>query len=62
MYDALDGIIENEWKDVGTTRAGRYFKRHPYQKDMVRGALTAAGTGIVGGTVAGQFLGDKATN
>jgi hypothetical protein len=62
MYDAMDGIIENEWRDVGTTRTGRYFKRHPYQKEAIRGALTAAGTGIVGGGIAGAFLGDKLTN
>lgn len=62
MYDALDGIIENEWKDVGTTSAGRYFKKHPYQKAALTGTLKTVGTGVVGGTVLGQYMGDKATN
>jgi len=52
MYDALDAIIENSWRDVGTSRTGRYFKNHPYQK----GLINMVGTGLVGGAVTGTVM------
>ncbi len=59
LYDALESIAENEYKQVGTSRTGRYFQRHPYQKEAIKGALSTAGAGIVGGGITSAYLGDK---
>lgn len=61
MYDALDAIIENSWREVGTSGVQRYFKRHPYQKDLLTGGVKGSIPGLIGGGVLGGYLSSKLT-
>lgn len=50
LYDALDAIAENGWREVGTNATGRFLQRHPFVKEAVKyGAYSTAGTaGLMG--------------
>lgn len=58
MYDALDAIIENGWREVGTGAVKRFAKKHPY----ITGAIATGAAGLVpaslSGYVAGKVMGD----
>jgi len=57
LYDALDNIAEKGYKEIGTDIRGRYFQRHPYQKELVKGAIQ----GLVPLGILGAYAGSKAT-
>lgn len=61
MYDALDAIIENSWREVGTSGVQRYFKRHPYQRDLLTGGIKGSIPGLIGGGVLGGYISSKLT-
>ncbi len=60
MYDALDAIIENGWKEVGTTGVGRFFQKRPLAKEIAREGVKIAATGAGLGYVS-NYLGNRAT-
>lgn len=46
LYDALDNIAAKGTKEVGTTRFGRFAKRHPIASGLVKGALRYGAEGL----------------
>jgi len=58
LYDALDAIVENSWRDVGTSATGRYFKNHPIQKGLVQGVANAVTPSLIGGYVGSKLTED----
>lgn len=56
MYDALEAIAENGWREVGTSRTGRFFNKHPVVKEGVKaGIVTGLGGGILSGYVSSKL-------
>lgn len=58
LYDALDAVIENSWREVGTTGRQRYFQRHPFQKEMLKTTAATVGAGTIGGYLGTKLVGD----
>ena len=48
LYDALEAIAENGWKDVGKGAVQRYMQRHPNQKALLQyGVGGGVGAGVL---------------
>ena len=58
MYDALENIIETGYKEVGTSRTGRYFQRHPYQREAIKGLVAASVPAGVSSYLTAKAVGD----
>lgn len=58
MYDALDAIIENGWREVGTGAIKRFAKKHPYIAGAAAGTIGGLVPASMGGYVAGKVMGD----
>lgn len=58
LYDALESIAENEWKQVGTTRTGRFLKRNPGTKAALGTVAASIGSGV-GGAIGTTYVMNK---
>lgn len=58
LYDALEAIAENEWKQVGTSRTGRFLKRNPGTKAVLGTVGASLGSGI-GGALGTTYVMNK---
>lgn len=48
LYDALEAIAENGWRDVGKGKIQRYIQRHPNQKALIQyGVGGGVGAGVL---------------
>lgn len=61
LFDAIDNLAPKAFDEIGTTRLGRYFERHPMQgaiKDRAKDAAILGGLGLVGLGAYNQFIKD----
>jgi hypothetical protein len=59
LYDALEAIAENEWKQVGTSRTGRYLNSHPVLKAGLANIITPALSGGIGTAIGVPYAMNK---
>lgn len=55
LYDALENISAKAVKEIGTTGADRFIKRHPRATGLIKTAGSAAATGLGVGSVSNLF-------